>query len=190
MIVKTAICVSRWKVLPHGTKSEIYHKNFHMAFVYRLCVFVFPCIVLLGVFPGCGGDPFNVQPVSGIVTYNGDPVADASIVFVPRDSTGRAAVGVTGADGSFTLATTGTSKPGAMIGDYNVIISKEVPLDAAGRPTTFEALERERADLPPNVSTRPRMVSAIPARYSDNDNPALQATVQRGANEINFALED
>jgi len=146
-------------------------------------------LALVVAISGCDNDPVPVQPVSGKVLYNGEPLAEATVTFVPRETGGRSASGVTQADGILELTTAGARRRGALIGDYIVYISKEFPVDAQGRRTTFEAIEDATAHLEMHISRQPRMVSEIPARYGDSRSP-LQATVKRGQNVFNFDLED
>jgi len=159
-----------------------------MTFGHQCGISVVFCLALVVAISGCSNDPFPVHPVSGLVTYKGELLADASIIFIPRDPNGRSAPGLTRHDGTFELMTVGARRLGAMIGDYDVLISKEFPVDAQGRQTTFEAIEEAMAHLPENVSRQPRMVSAIPEKYSDFRSPILQATVKRGQNDFVFDL--
>jgi len=130
-----------------------------------------------------------VQPVSGLVMYKGQPLANATITFATQDANGRSAPGVTREDGTFELTTGGARKPGALAGEYIVYIMKEYPVDASGRRTTAEKIAAAMEHLPENISSQPRMVSEIPVHYSDSRSP-LRATVQRGKNEFLFELED
>ena len=158
-----------------------------MTFGCRYVASIIFCFALVVAISGCGNDPFPVQPVSGTVLHNGEPLAEATVTFVPREAGGRSASGVTLADGTLELTTAGATRKGALIGDYIVYISKEFPVDAQGRRTTFEAIEEATAHLEMHISRQPRMVSEIPARYSDARSP-LQATVQRGQNSFVFEL--
>lgn len=68
---------------------------------------------------GCGGSRGpDVVPAGGTVTYEGKPLANASVSFTP--ASGRPAVGTTDAQGKFTLRT-GT-QDGAVIGTHKVSI--------------------------------------------------------------------
>src|SRR4051795_1119568 len=88
------------------------------------------CLVsmLIGLVPivaiGCGEDDGIGQryPVSGKVTYKGEPVAKGTVGFVPMDSGGRVANGDLQPDGSYTL-TTHTPRDGALPGKYRVSVS-------------------------------------------------------------------
>ena len=78
-------------------------------------------VLLLTGAAGCGGGP-KLFPVSGLVTLDGQPLADAGVLFVPVDK-GPAASGTTDAAGKFRLTT--TNRSGAIAGHYGVAISKQ-----------------------------------------------------------------
>jgi hypothetical protein len=76
-----------------------------------------------------------------VVKLDGQPVANAAVVFVPRTPGGREAYGSTDATGTFRLTTT---KPddGALPGKYKVVIQPpappggSTPFDDPGKPPT------------------------------------------------------
>jgi hypothetical protein len=78
------------------------------------------CLVLLAAAAGCNRSGLDLAPVEGIVTYNGSPVADAGVMFVPTQ--GPSAMATTDAEGHFSLTT--ANQPGALIGEHRVSISK------------------------------------------------------------------
>jgi hypothetical protein len=72
---------------------------------------------------GCGGPP-PLVPVSGQVSYKGQPLSGGVIVFVPnleRGNRGPLAFAEIGPDGNFTLTTEG--KPGCKAGWHRVTVS-------------------------------------------------------------------
>ncbi|HKA06052.1 MAG TPA: hypothetical protein VKD71_02260 [Gemmataceae bacterium] len=71
------------------------------------------CVLL----SGCSGS--NVVPVSGTVTYKGQPVPNAYVHFVPQ--TGRPSLGETDANGKFTLSYDPETK-GAELGKHRVFM--------------------------------------------------------------------
>ncbi len=90
--------------------------------------------VLLGLaafLVGCGGgggDQYGVQPVSGVVTCQGKPVANATVNFTPVKEEGRAegrpgrvALGITDENGKFRL-TTYENYDGAIVGRHTVTV--------------------------------------------------------------------
>ena len=121
---------------------------------------------------GCGGPTYKVAPVSGRVTLDGKPLANATVQFYPlaepgAGEPGPTSIGHTDESGRYTLALSdGKSTPGALVGKHKVIITltpKENPAD-----------------------TRPKHYVQLPARY--NRNSELQREVPPQGAEINFEL--
>lgn len=80
---------------------------------------------------GCGGGekgnnkPLEVKktvPARGIVRYQGNPLKDAAVTFVPLDNATVSARGTTDSVGSFVL-TTYSKDDGAPVGKYKVLVS-------------------------------------------------------------------
>jgi hypothetical protein len=121
------------------------------------------------VCAGCNGSGLDLAPVEGIVTYNGTPLADAGVLFKPAQ--GPFAMGVTDAEGRFTLTT--ANEEGAIIGDHQVAISKA------------ETLVKYRPGHPmPIYQTK----ALIPQKYFDAGTSTLTATVADDDNEFKFDL--
>jgi hypothetical protein len=74
---------------------------------------------------GCNGSP--VAPVSGRVTLDGAPLANAIVLFQPihldKDNTGMGSTGKTDADGRYTLQQIQPRRMGATIGKHRVSIT-------------------------------------------------------------------
>lgn len=117
----------------------------------------------------------NVIPVTGSVTYQGQPVAGANVVFQATD---QGSFGLTDAQGSFKLQ---TFEPGdgALPGEYSVSISKmqiTVPQFDEGHP--------QHVPPPPPKYLTPR-------KYSEARTSGLTASVIKGQkNEFTFELKD
>jgi hypothetical protein len=88
---------------------------------------------VLGVLAtaGCSKSPFDLAPVAGKVTIDGQPFAEGKVMFAPiaagkSREAGRPAFGKLGADGSFTL---GTYAPddGAVVGEHWVTVIRIKP---------------------------------------------------------------
>jgi hypothetical protein len=123
---------------------------------------------------GCsGGDELLLADAAGTVTYNGDPLEGATVIFVP--DSGLPATGVTDADGRFTWNTRG--EPGAVIGAGKVAITAvEQLIVVEGREPTAQELE--------NMSR-----SLIPDKYGHPMTSELTAAVKEDEkNEFTFAL--
>ncbi|MDR1492449.1 MAG: DUF4198 domain-containing protein [Planctomycetaceae bacterium] len=72
---------------------------------------------------GCG---VKTARVSGRVTFDGEPAKDISVLFQPLTSADvmpEAAVGMTNANGEFSLSLMNSKKRGAIPGEYVVYIS-------------------------------------------------------------------
>jgi hypothetical protein len=127
---------------------------------------------------GCGGGSGPV-PVRGVVKLDGQPVANASVVFIPETPGGREAYGSTDATGAFRLTTT---KPddGALPGKYKVVIQPPAP---AGGSTPFDSTDKPPAAVP-KAPPGPR----IPVKYTvAGQTPLTQDVPPRG--EVLFDLQ-
>jgi len=131
-------------------------------------------------------------PVSGNVTYNGNPLAKGNISFVSEDGKG---VGATGTieNGSYTLST-GGNNDGAQAGKYKVTVTaKEDSLEKA--KADFAKDNRKGIDpgyLPGRyvAAAETKAKSLIPLGYGDVRSTTLEAEVKAEPNSINFALSD
>lgn len=144
-------------------------------------------LLLTLVVAGCGSgrDLPETLPVTGTVLYNGEPLADAEIGFVPSAPDGGAhpARGRTDAQGRFTLKTyfgPTDDVEGATPGDYKVTVQKrDVPADPA--------------ELAKHFQLNPQMVPAslVPSQYESVDTTPLSATVAEGAtNDFPLQMTD
>jgi hypothetical protein len=101
---------------------------------------------------GCGGE--RVAPVSGRVTLDGRPLANALVTFQPlargKDvNPGPGSAGKTDADGRYTLQVVGRTAKGAMVGPHRVAIiayARDLP----------RSTNDSNPNLPPPI---------VPARY-------------------------
>ena len=139
---------------------------------------------------GCSGSGTEVEleKVSGVVTMDGKPLADAVVVFTPEK--GNPSTAQTDAAGKYELAHRGNAM-GAIPGKHEVRITTGQPPTPAVDPDAdadadvsqletatgigFEEAESEAAKKDP-----------IPAKY--NTNTTLTADVKTGENTINFDL--
>lgn len=131
------------------------------------------CLMTVGVsliVAGCGPtvDP-GYHPVIGTVTLDGAPLVDAIVSFQPT-SEGSSGTGRTDENGTYILFYA-SQRPGAMVGENTVVISKEA--DASSGGDEFAVVTEEEGEL-------------LPARY--NRESELTATVKDGDNVIDFAL--
>lgn len=141
--------------------------------------------MLLAVIVGCGGPSGPKQPplhpTGGIVTFDGKPLVDATVGFVPMGLTaGQSSLGKTDQNGAFVLQTsTATgSAPGTAAGQYKVVISRQATADEKPVPDPTD----NAAAVDGNES--------LPARYSDFLNSTLTATVpDGGVTNLKFELK-
>lgn len=149
---------------------------------YAFCILA---ILLCCSAVGCGKSGLSgTIRAKGKVTYKGQPVEGATVVFSPVDQTGRAASGLTDAQGNFNL-TTLEAGDGALAGQYKVSISKTTTAGKANM-TPDEA----RATLSSGKPTLLPRDEGLPVKYK-NDAGGLTAEVTSGGkNDFTFDLVD
>ncbi|MDX1966098.1 MAG: hypothetical protein SFV23_02900 [Planctomycetaceae bacterium] len=171
------------------------------------------CGSLVLVIWGCGGKPTPpTVPVTGSVTYQGEPVAGAIVAFSPitPGAGSFTAFGTTDEQGRFALRTAidgATDKDGAVEGAYIVTISKtsrsESPvIGSAKSPDEVRerlAANRENRSRPPtsragvsqNRSTGNavrELENVIPLRYQNTTGSPLRRVVP--GDSYDFVLTD
>ena len=81
------------------------------------------CLTVLFFAAGCGGGG-GFAPVSGRVTLDKKPLANAVVFFQPdKENPGPASEGKTDASGNYTLRVTTKNVDGAVVGKHKVQIS-------------------------------------------------------------------
>ncbi len=126
---------------------------------------------------GCGrGDQPDLGLVTGTVTMDDAPLKGVQVMFSPEN--GRPAIGMTDAEGKYTLKYIRDSM-GCKVGPNKVEIGLAEGDDV---DATSDASE-DAAPKKPRKSSKPR----IPARY--NSNTELTADVKPGENVFDFKLE-
>lgn len=144
-------------------------------------------LLLLGVAAiGCGSNDY--APVSGVVSYNGEPFAGATVTFSPQgDKTGRLSVGETDSNGRYELTTRGSEQhPGAKVGTNRVMIT--------AWDVDTGALQGDNASggsIAQINARAPKLRSLLPAKYQSFEGSGLTYEVEPGgANEADFDLTD
>src|SRR5215475_2025976 len=127
-------------------------------------------IISLVICAGCNRNGLNLAYVEGVVTYNGQPVEHAGVIFKP--DSGPFAMGTTDAEGKFTLIT--ANYPGALIGEHKVGISK----------TKTTAIQMPGEALP-----RYKVEAFVPQKYASPATSELTATVSKKTSENHFTFE-
>ena len=139
---------------------------------------------------GCSaGVETNTVPVSGIVSYNGQPVEGAEVALLPADrsSDARPARGTTETDGTFKVKTyfnQDVDEPGARPGQYTVTVTKIEPPNGL----TIEEWSRANYNDPRSV---PPLRHLVPVKYGNALNSDLSVTVQKDSkNHFSLGLRD
>src|SRR5438874_12985055 len=121
-------------------------------------------IVMLVWLAGCGGPEHpEVGRVSGVITLDGQPLPEATVMFQPTN--GRASIATTDSAGKYSL-TYLDGVPGALLGAHKVIIRTEIPGEDGQPPIANEKL---------------------PKKY--HEQTELTAEVKRGSNKYDFELK-
>ncbi|MDB5335624.1 MAG: hypothetical protein JWN70_1243 [Planctomycetaceae bacterium] len=132
------------------------------------------CLVVAG---GCNGDdtkPFkNLVPVTGYVSFQGEPLEHGIVSFAPVAPDGQAATGQV-TNGRFTMMTT-VSARGVIAGKYKVIVESNETSD--GAPSTN----------PSQLYAKPK--SLIPEKYKSVATSGLEIEVVSGMPAPNWNLE-
>lgn len=122
---------------------------------------------LLALAAGCSGA--DVAPVTGRVTLDGKPLANATVLFQPigqRRSPGMGSVGRTDADGQFVLRQINPDRPGAVLGEHRIkITTAPTEGSAEGKP----GIER----LPACYNVQSTLTRTVVAQADNSFNFAL-----------------
>jgi len=151
---------------------------------------------------GCANPDARYSMVEGTVTFNGEPVAGATVSFQPVSPDGESASGMTNASGRFTLTSGGAARPGsgALPGDYRVTIIKREPPPPDPDYEAYERGDIDYNELQERMRRRDALGSGapsalprnvLPARFASPGTSGLDATVVSGRNPpITFDLTD
>lgn len=152
-------------------------------------------VVSTAVGCGSGGKQLDVVPVSGKITYKGQPV-DKAIVTFTTEASPRTAVGTTDAQGDFKLTTINTND-GAVAGEHLITIAKMPDPSASGSVQQINSpedyvkiMEKQgpRNTQPPGKAANDK---SIPAKYSNPTQSGLKRTVVKGEqNSFTIDLTD
>ena len=137
-------------------------------------------------FWGCSHKGPVVHHVTGIVTLDGQPVADANVSFVPKQASSPddlnaslLAGGATDVAGKYTLSTARGSAVGGgtTAGEYKVTIVKKKMANALNGP------------LAPGQRFVPQYEYEVPRAFEDSSKSNIFVEVVKGKNIFNFALK-
>lgn len=124
------------------------------------------CLTILAssllVITGCGGAPADqpdVGTVSGVVTLDGSPLPNATVVFNPADGEGRSSSSTTDDSGRYVLSYTAKIF-GAKVGKHKVSITTEA---------NSEESESKSAQIPSKYNTETEL--EVEVKPGENDFP-------------------
>jgi hypothetical protein len=157
------------------------------------------CAALLLV-AGCGGGYSGppLYPAQGVVTYNGQPVAGATVQFNPPEEVKLAplAMAITNEKGEFTIKSAG--HPGAIEATFRVTVVKaeststdlakaadandpEAQMKAMGEHIKKMMPDVEKAKQRPDPKTlKSGAKSLIPVKYAELNSTPLTVTIKKG----------
>ena len=125
---------------------------------------------------GCGS---GLAPVQGIVTLDGKPLPNASVLFISQEPGGQDASGFTDAHGVFQLSTYRPGDgalPGAQPGRYKVTVHYSEPGQVPANLKTAQAVQKAATQ-----AARAHKASiVVPAVYSRPDKTNLEQKVPAG----------
>ncbi len=138
---------------------------------------IVPVLVLLTtlMFVGCGAQrEYELAPVSGKVTLDGQPLGSAVVNFQPKTSgdkkLGPGSVGRTNENGEYQLVTI-TDEPGAWVGSHKVKIYSYSP----ETPTSSDVdTQPSQERVPDRYNYRTRLTFEVPAQGSQQADFELQ----------------
>ena len=149
--------------------------------------FGFSVLVLITTLSGCGaGDGLDRRyPVSGRVTYKGEPLKKGKINFLPDDTSIRPGAGDV-QDGEIVNVTTMSPGDGLFAGKYKVIISALEDVDLSGVTKKYPGV------VPQTVAAKveAKAKSLIPLKYSVASDSGLTADVSSSNRTFTYELKD
>ena len=131
--------------------------------------------LMLAPLLGCGGDEFNMAPVTGTVTLAGKPLEKVMVEFWP-ESEGPRSIAVTDEAGHFELMTDDGQSKGAVVGSHKIVLRDMSIMND-------EVRGRAAADVDLTQGRKPR----ISKKYANAQTTKLTEIVADGEN--NFTLE-
>jgi hypothetical protein len=153
---------------------------------YQGLPFAFLVAALCSVPLGCGPDDGIAKryPVSGTVTYKGEPLKKGTINFVPEKQEDRAGGGVI-EDGQIKNVGTVAPGDGLLPGKYKVSITAAGDIDYAGVTKKYTS-----APDPVTISkAQAKAASLIPTKYANAIDSGLTADVSSSNRTFKFELQ-
>lgn len=149
--------------------------------------FVFGALALVCalMLPACGSNSkLKTEGVSGVVTLDGEPLADANVYFSPVAG-GNSAVARTDAKGFYQLQTAGgAAGAGTTEGTYKVFFKHEAVISP--QETVTETNEDgEEVEVVKEAVTE----NDLPEMYGDPETSGFTVDVVKGKNSFYFDLK-
>jgi len=154
------------------------------------------------ILAGCGGSEFPLAPVSGTVTFDGEPLKGAEVVFAPMESdgvinVGPASVGITDDNGSYVLKPVRGEGDGAVVTKHRVSVVVK-GIDEIEIAAKVEQINAENLNMPPRKVAalrqkfRQEMLKEIEGQVdvpkSYNKNTRLKFEVSGPTDDADFVL--
>jgi hypothetical protein len=160
-----------------------------MSILKRNIVQIVPALAGIGLllFLGCGGDEFAKRyPVSGTITYKGEPVEKGRVMFHPTQPAEQRAASGDLDNGKYTL-TTVTNNDGANLGSYRVTI-ESAQMDLTKVNANMKGGGPRHTDI---ARAYAKAKTLVPAKYRLPDTSGLTADVkEQRQNTVDFDLTD
>lgn len=150
--------------------------------------------ILFTAMSGCGKQAEPIEKASGVVTMEGQPVANAKVMFHPTGGASRISHATTDDKGEFKMSTMGTGD-GALVGHHKVTISK---IDDSSQPKIdTKALAKGGYGgaaysqmMGPNAAKQPKPKDLVPASYASAESSGIEVDVVQGEkNHFTFELD-
>ena len=131
----------------------------------------------------------RTYPVSGTVTWKGQPVEAARVVFVPAAAGIEAASGVTDAAGKFQL-TTFVAGDGAQPGEYRVKVSKYDTKKAstADKKEYMSFEEEQKMVFSGDELPTPPAKNLLPKKFDNDATSGITHTVTKSSSTLDIAI--
>jgi len=164
----------------------------HLANLIRLSLIT---SLLIVTSVGCQQKDRDMRKVVGKVTYNGNPVEEALVQFVPLDNSGLGASGQSDAQGNYALTSLQSQVPGSGTkpAKYKIVVTKFEQPEIDPVTAAFNAGDIDYAEYKqkvPQLKTE-AVKHLLPQKYSNVVKSPLEFTVEdKKENEFNIELTD
>jgi hypothetical protein len=145
--------------------------------------------VVAALAGGCGGSRVPLGEVEGTASWNGRPLANMAVEFIPdadKGTSGPRSTAVTDANGRFVLQCE-DQRPGAVIGYHRVVLRETGRAAAGARRDPRRRREREAAT---NAGAAADDPPRLPLKYHSGVNTPLLKKVGPGQQRIDLTLTD